>query len=122
MPHASGITTDAPSAVRLALRTRVHFATARTLQEGSEFRVRNCTLSSAQTRFTVLFGMGRRGSRLLWPPDGRLQSAIIKTSVRRGHDDAPQIPVAVRGRACNAGAATIRIGATVAEPADPGDC
>ena len=24
-----------------------------------------CTLSSAQTRFTVLFGMGRRGSRLL---------------------------------------------------------
>jgi hypothetical protein len=33
------------------------------------FRVRNCTLSSAQTRFTVLFGMGRRGSRLLWPPD-----------------------------------------------------
>ena len=33
------------------------------------FRVRNCTLSSAQTRFTVLFGMGRRGPRLLWPPD-----------------------------------------------------
>src|SRR6185503_20822988 len=33
------------------------------------FRVRNCTLSSAQTRFTVLFGMGRGGSRLLWPPD-----------------------------------------------------
>src|SRR6266404_960939 len=30
-----------------------------------------CTLSSAQTRFTVLFGMGRRGSRLLWPPDKR---------------------------------------------------
>jgi hypothetical protein len=33
------------------------------------FRIRNCTLSSAQTRFTVLFGMGRRGSKLLWPPD-----------------------------------------------------
>ena len=31
----------------------------------------NCTLSSAQARFTVLFGMGRRGSRLLWPPDGK---------------------------------------------------
>ena len=29
------------------------------------FRVRNCTLSSAQTCFTVLFGMGRCGARLL---------------------------------------------------------
>src|SRR5688572_2410205 len=37
------------------------------------FRVRDCTLSSAQTRFTVLFGMGRRGSRLLWPPHRRLK-------------------------------------------------
>src|SRR5687767_5012885 len=37
------------------------------------FRVRNCTLSSAQTRFTVLFGMGRRGARLLWPPGRRLK-------------------------------------------------
>ena len=35
------------------------------------FRVRGCTLSSAQTRFTVLFGMGRRGSKLLWPPHRR---------------------------------------------------
>ena len=25
-------------------------------------------LSSAQSRFTVLFGMGRRGSNSLWPP------------------------------------------------------
>src|SRR5207302_2714460 len=36
------------------------------------FRVRNAP--SAQARFTVLFGMGRRGSRLLWPPDGRKRS------------------------------------------------
>lgn len=26
-------------------------------------------LSSARVRFTVLFGMGRRGSKPLWPPD-----------------------------------------------------
>ncbi len=26
------------------------------------------TLSSAQLRFTVLFGMGRGGSKALWPP------------------------------------------------------
>jgi hypothetical protein len=31
------------------------------------FRV-PCTLSSAQTRFTVLFGIGRRGSTLPWTP------------------------------------------------------
>ena len=28
-------------------------------------------LSSAQSRFTVLFGMGRRGSNSLWPPSKR---------------------------------------------------
>ena len=33
------------------------------------FRIRNCILSSARLRFTVLFGMGRRGSRTLWAPD-----------------------------------------------------
>ena len=27
-----------------------------------------CTLSSAQSRFTVLFGMGRSGTNSLWPP------------------------------------------------------
>ena len=27
-----------------------------------------CALSSAQLRFTVLFGMGRGGSKVLWPP------------------------------------------------------
>src|SRR3970282_703648 len=37
------------------------------------FACANGTLSSAQTRFTVLFGMGRRGSRLLWPPHRRLK-------------------------------------------------
>ena len=29
-------------------------------------------LSSAQSRFTVLFGMGRRGSNSLWPPSKRV--------------------------------------------------
>ena len=33
---------------------------------------RGSPLSSARARFTVLFGMGRGGSRLLWPPDGNL--------------------------------------------------
>jgi hypothetical protein len=41
-----------------------------------------CTLSSAQTRFTVLFGMGRRGSRLLWPPDWLW--------IRRGRSQRPR--------------------------------
>ena len=27
-----------------------------------------CALSSARRRFTVLFGMGRGGSNVLWPP------------------------------------------------------
>ena len=30
-------------------------------------------LSSAQSRFTVLFGMGRRGSNSLWPPSKTVQ-------------------------------------------------
>jgi hypothetical protein len=51
------------------------------------FRVRNCTLSSAQTRFTVLFGMGRRGSRLLWPPDWLwAQPARSTETAAPGHD------------------------------------
>ncbi len=35
-----------------------------------------CTLSLAQTRFTVLFGMGRRGSKLLWPPHRRRNEEV----------------------------------------------
>ena len=34
-------------------------------------------LSSAQSRFTVLFGMGRRGSNSLWPPSKLLGSVVI---------------------------------------------
>ena len=33
------------------------------------FRAAYLALSSALPRFTVLFGMGRRGSRALWAPD-----------------------------------------------------
>ena len=33
------------------------------------FRSIYLELSSAQLRFTVLFGMGRRGSKALWAPD-----------------------------------------------------
>ena len=33
------------------------------------FRAVYLALSSALPRFTVLFGMGRRGSRALWAPD-----------------------------------------------------
>ena len=33
------------------------------------FRAVYLALSSALLRFTVLFGMGRRGSRALWAPD-----------------------------------------------------
>ena len=33
------------------------------------FHMANATLSSARRRFTVLFGMGRRGPTSLWPPD-----------------------------------------------------
>src|SRR5215831_18036020 len=33
------------------------------------FRAIYLALSSALPRFTVLFGMGRRGSRALWAPD-----------------------------------------------------
>ena len=35
----------------------------------SYFHMANATLSSALRRFTVLFGMGRRGTTSLWPPD-----------------------------------------------------
>src|SRR2546422_3174800 len=41
-----------------------------------------CALSSAQTRFTVLFGMGRRGSGLLWPPDRHRRVNSYKVIVR----------------------------------------
>ena len=33
------------------------------------FRAVYLALSSARPRFTVLFGMGRRGSKALWVPD-----------------------------------------------------
>ena len=36
--------------------------------ETTYFRKKYNSLSSAWRRFTVLFGMGRRGSTLLWPP------------------------------------------------------
>ena len=36
--------------------------------ETTYFRMKYNTLSSAWRRFTVLFGMGRSGSTLLWPP------------------------------------------------------
>ena len=35
----------------------------------SYFHTANAALSSALRRFTVLFGMGRRGTTSLWPPD-----------------------------------------------------
>ena len=35
----------------------------------SYFHMANATLSSALRCFTVLFGMGRRGTTSLWPPD-----------------------------------------------------
>ena len=36
--------------------------------ETTYFRKKYNSLSSAWRRFTVLFGMGRSGSTLLWPP------------------------------------------------------
>src|SRR6185369_4618941 len=68
------------------------------------FRVRNCTLSSAQTRFTVLFGMGRGGSRLLWPPDwswARRFGAVTPRSAGRDSKEARwDFEIAPRLRDC----------------------
>ena len=38
------------------------------------FRAIYLALSSALKRFTVLFGMGRRGSTSLWPPSKALKT------------------------------------------------
>ena len=40
--------------------------------ETTYFRKKYNSLSSAWRRFTVLFGMGRSGSTLLWPPGLKL--------------------------------------------------
>ena len=39
-------------------------------------------LSSAQSRFTVLFGMGRRGSNSLWPPSKRVEGRPRRSTPR----------------------------------------
>src|SRR5260221_14790580 len=41
------------------------------------FRAVYLALSSALPRFTVLFGMGRRGSRALWAPDIACRLAVF---------------------------------------------
>ena len=42
------------------------------------FRAVYPALSSAQLRFTVLFGMGRSGSRALWVPDLTCRPAALQ--------------------------------------------
>ena len=49
--------------------------------ETTYFRKKYNSLSSAWRRFTVLFGMGRSGSALLWPPGLKL-SAPVKEPIR----------------------------------------
>ena len=49
--------------------------------EATYFRKKYNSLSSAWRRFTVLFGMGRSGSALLWPPGLKL-SAPVKEPIR----------------------------------------
>jgi hypothetical protein len=39
-------------------------------------------LSSAQSRFTVLFGMGRRGSNSLWPPSKLSGPVVLRRRLR----------------------------------------
>ena len=46
-------------------------------------------LSSAQLRFTVLFGMGRGGSGALWPP-----SVTCPCSARRGTQKGERVVIA----------------------------
>ena len=43
------------------------------------FRAVYLALSSARPRFTVLFGMGRCGSRALWAPDITCRPAAFAT-------------------------------------------
>ena len=45
--------------------------------ETTYFRKKYNSLSSAWRRFTVLFGMGRSGSTLLWPPGLKLVNSEL---------------------------------------------
>ena len=57
------------------------------------FRAVYLALSSALPRFTVLFGMGRRGSRALWAPDIACRPVVFQ---QRNQFEKKQVEIAER--------------------------